>query len=43
MLHVVSLLVAQAEGRGGLRIVGLLFIVALVLLIIMLFQKVRKG
>ncbi len=38
-----ALLIAQFQARGGLRILGLLLIIALVLLIIVLFRKVRKG
>jgi hypothetical protein len=38
-----AMLIAQYEARGGLRILGLLLIIGLVLAIILLFRRVRKG
>ena len=38
-----ALLVAQFQARGGLRILGILLIIALVLVIILLFRKLLKG
>ncbi len=38
-----ALIVAQYQSRGGLRILGILLIIALVLVIILLFRKLLKG
>ncbi len=38
-----ALLVAQSQASGGLRVLGILLIIALVLVIILLFRKLLKG